>query len=323
MRIGLNLLFLKPDKVGGTQIYSECLINAFARVGTKHEFVLFVNLKCENLFAGLPRNFLPVVCKIPAKIRPFRVIYEQIVLPLLIRKYCIEVLHSLGQTTPLISNCPSIITIHDVNYWICSNYFSLLERLLPQIFIKQALFAADNVIAVSSFLQNELIHRLGIQREKITVIYEGCPNSENEIENRINSEDIAILQQYNVVPPFLLTVASPWPHKNVSGLIAAYSELVRSGSVPKLVIIGTSVEHMPAVAIQLKSLGKNAHVIFTGHIAHRLLSAFYRNAEVFLFPSLGEGFGLPILEAMSYGLPVVSSNKASTARSRRRCCHPC
>ena len=85
MRIGLNLLFLKPGLVGGTQTYTEGLLKGFAATGSDHEFVLFINIDCQEIFSGLPSNFIPVICRIHGRIRPIRLIYEQTFLTYSIR----------------------------------------------------------------------------------------------------------------------------------------------------------------------------------------------------------------------------------------------
>ena len=307
MRIGLNLLFLKPGKVGGTQTYSENLVNALATIGSEHEFFLFLNLECKNIFKNLPKNFKSIICKIPGNIRPLRILYEQIVLPVKIRSNNIDILHSLGQTTPLISFCPSVITMHDTNYWSCASHFSLYERILPRIFIRQSLFSAKHIIAVSHFTCEELIKKLNIKNEKITVVYEA---SNKFIKNK-KEEEKNLLEKYGIRNSFLLSVASPWKHKNIAGLISIYNELLQLGDAPKLVIVGHSVEKKPEIRQELQKLQKPENVIFTGYIEQSHLHIFYKNAFVFVFPSLYEGFGLPILEAMTYGVPVVSSNAAS------------
>ena len=177
--------------------------------------------------------------------------------------------------------------------------------------MRQAVFSADHIIAVSEFTRKELVRWLNVRREKITVIHEGYPQEIVKDNSGERDYELAVLRDYGITPPFLLTVASPWPHKNVSGLIKAYKQLLYLGPAPPLVVVGRNVDNMPDVAAELKSLGKEAKVIFAGYLPYNRLRVFYCNAMVFLFPSLYEGFGLPILEALSFGLPVISSNAAS------------
>ncbi len=311
MRIGLNLLYLTPGLVGGTQTYTECMIDAFAKAGGDHEFVVFLNLDCRDHFHDLPRNFTTVLCRISGKIRPLRVIYEQSILPVVLRRYGIDILHTVGETSPLFPGCPAVITIHGMNYWLCPEYFTISQKMLPRIFIRQAVCSADHIIAVSDFIRSQLTHRLGADPQKITTIHYGAPRVNEQDTIGQTDEDFSTLKKHGITPPYLLTVASPWPHKNVAGLITAYRELLELGPAPPLVIVGHSVEHLPAVAHELKALGDKRKVIFTGYFPFDELPVFYRNAHVFLFGSLGEGFGLPIHEAMSFGIPVVTSNAMS------------
>jgi glycosyltransferase involved in cell wall biosynthesis len=287
------------------------MIDAFAEVGSSHEFVLFLNLDCRDHFPDLPRNFTTVLCRISGKVRPLRVMYEQCILPIVARRHGIDILHTVGETSPLFPGCPAVITIHGMNYWLCPEYFTMFQKMLPRIFIRQAVCSADHIIAVSDFVRDRLIDRLGADPQAVTAIHYGAPQIAEQEASGGTDEDISVLQKHGVTPPYLLTVASPWPHKNVAGLISAYRELVRTGPAPPLVIVGHSVEHMPAVARELGSLGDKENVVFTGYFPFNELPVFYRNAHVFLFGSLGEGFGLPIHEAMSFGIPVVTSNAMS------------
>ena len=311
MRIGINLLYLTPSLVGGSQIYSKYLIDALIRVGDHHEFVICLNRDCADFLRPLTESVRTIVCGVRGRNRIRRILYEQLVLPSAVRKLKLDILHTIGETSPLFPGTRTVTTIHGVNYWLCPEFFGLREKLLPRMIIRQGLHSADHVIAVSTFIRDSLVHDIGVDSEKVSAVHYGAPQIFRGRTAGGTYEDVNALKQYGITPPFLLTVASPWPHKNVAGLIAAYRELLKLGPTPDLVIVGHSVAHVPAVARELETIGDTSKVIFTGYCEFEALPLFYRNAAAFLFPSLGEGFGLPIHEAVMFGLPVVCSDAAS------------
>ena len=307
MRIGVNLLYLLPNVVGGTQSYATGLLEAFCKIAISSEFFLFVNT--ETYRSGLFRkgDWHVVHCPVPASYRFVRYGWEQFILPHQIKRYRIELLHSLGYVQPLRLPCKSVVTIHDLNFLNIGHMMPWSRKTALQFFVKQSAKAADHIITVSEFSKKQIVEVLGIPPEKVTVTY----NAVKEVpKNPADFEEIT--QRYGITKPYILGLSSQSPHKNVTSLVKAFEVLKRQGySDLKLVLAG----HLPVGTSDLKHAVQESKarkdIFFTGYVPDRILAALYAHAEVFVFPSFYEGFGIPVLEAFLYGTPVACSKVAA------------
>ena len=213
--------------------------------------------------------------------------------------------------------CPYVMTVHDLQeYLVGTRRTSALKRSAHFQLTRRVLEGAARVIAVSEFTRNEIQSRFGIPDAKLDVTY-------NALDERFRSghateaEKLLIAQRYQVNYPFLLYVGSVSPHKNVVRSIEAFSalkaELAKENQYPdlKLIIIGDDVSSHPDLRRTVLRSGMQNDVRFLGFVPIDILRIFYDAAKVFVFPSLYEGFGLPPLEAMAHGTPVVTSNTSS------------
>ena len=213
--------------------------------------------------------------------------------------------------------CPYVMTVHDLQeYLVSARRTSALKRSAHFQLTRRVLEGAARVIAVSEFTRNEIQSRFGIPDAKLDVAY-------NALDERFlsghatDAEKLLIAQRYQVNYPFLLYVGSVSPHKNVVRSIEAFSalkaELAKENQYPdlKLIIIGDDVSSHPDLRRTVLRSGMQHDVRFLGFVPIDILRIFYDAAKVFVFPSLYEGFGLPPLEAMAHGTPVVTSNTSS------------
>ena len=213
--------------------------------------------------------------------------------------------------------CPYVMTVHDLQeYLVSARRTSALKRSAHFQLTRRVLEGAARVIAVSEFTRNEIQSRFGIPDAKLDVAY-------NALDERFlsghatDAEKLLIAQRYQVNYPFLLYVGSVSPHKNVVRTIEAFSalkaELAKENQYPdlKLIIIGDDVSSHPDLRRTVLRSGMQHDVRFLGFVPIDILRIFYDAAKVFVFPSLYEGFGLPPLEAMAHGTPVVTSNTSS------------
>jgi len=312
MRIGINALFLIPDKVGGSEIYLRNLLCYLAKIDKENEYILFINKENSHTFRISQPNFTEVLCPIKASFRPARILWEQFVLPFQIKKYKIDVLHSPGYTAPILTLCCSVVTIHDMNYFYYPQDFPKLTALSLKLLVPLAARSSYKIIAVSKNSKKDLVKVLKIPESKICVIYEAGSSYlsvSTATENKIREK---LKKGYGIGKKFILSVSASHPHKNLYRLIQAYDILCRKYHIDcQLVIVGVRGRAHFSLVNLAKEMSLEDSIIFTGWIPKENLSLLYSEAELFVFPSLFEGFGMPVLEAMRHCTPVVSSNTAS------------
>ncbi|OPX40854.1 MAG: hypothetical protein B1H13_05215 [Desulfobacteraceae bacterium 4484_190.3] len=307
MRIGINLLFLLPGVVGGTETYAVSLSQALGQIDQLNEYIVFLNRESADL--GLPRqpNFQKVICPVPARSRALRYFWEQFVMPLQAKKYQLDLLHSLGYVQPLQVPCKSVVTIHDLNFYNLEHLMPRTKRAVLRYFVTQSAMRVDHIITVSEFSKEQIMEILGIPEDKVTVTY----NAVKKRPYQIQAFDV-LHERYGLRRPYLLTLSSSSPHKNIVGLIRAFAVLKQEGLHElQLVVAGHPPRDMQFPGALLKNRKFVNAVVFTGYVPEEILPTLYAHAEVFVFPSLYEGFGIPILEAFQYGTSVACSNRAA------------
>ena len=300
MRIGLNLLYLLPGIVGGTEIYAAGLLAGLAQIDGENEYIVFVNR--ESAVWPLPDapNFVREVCPVRAVSRVRRYFFEQFRLPSMLKKYEIDVVHSLGYVGPLWTPCLAIVTVHDLNYLAIGHTMPLGKRYLRRFFSVQATQRAMAVITVSSYSKSVICDELNIHPNKITVTLEGPRWKDNFISRDVVCK---VKASYGISGPYLVAFGGGALHKNIPRLLQAFAELKKE--LPhKLVLIG----HLPH-NVNLGELPED--IIATGYVPAEHVLPLLSGAEVFVLPSLYEGFGLPVLEAQQAGVPVVCSTAGS------------
>ncbi len=307
MRIGINLLYLLPNLVGGTETYAAGLLWGMERLGGDHDVVVFVNRESENWPLPESGNFIRVVCPVYASNRLSRYYFEQVRLPNLLKKLEIDIIHSLGYTSPLFSSCPSLVTIHDLNYRVFGEWMSPQRRLALGFFIKYAALRASKVITVSAFSRDQIAQAFNIPLDRISVIHE-APKDRGLFELDLNKVHV-LLDEHQIKLPYCLAFVSTSPNKNIPRLLQAFSKAKEQYNLSnQLVLVGhLNPKDMAGYTQQIS----NGDLCFTGFLDDFSLKIVLSHAQFLIFPSFYEGFGLPILEAMAAGVPVLCSNKTS------------
>ncbi len=301
MRIGLNLLYLIPDTVGGTETYARGLLYGLRNVESKYEFIVFLNQEASAMFKTEIFPFDTVVCPVNAVHRHERYFYEQFVLPKLAKRSGVSLMHSLGYTTPLRLHCPSVVTVHDLNYRAFGDQMPLTRRLALEFFVGMGIRFAQKIITVSDFSKHEIIRAYAIDERRVAVTHE-APLVHYSQDEAIAEGEVKDTNSTVMPAPYFVAFSSSSPHKNISRLIEAYASLRRSKSIKhSLVLIG----HTP------RDLSIEAEVYSTGYLTRGKMLKVLRGADFLVFPSYYEGFGLPILEGMACGVPVACSRAAS------------
>ncbi len=302
MRIGINALYLIPGKTGGMYAYLKNYLKYLQEIDTENEYFIYTGTEGAGTLNLFAENFHEIRCPLPARMRTLHYLWEIFIMPLQMWKDKIHLLHSPANISPPWLPCKSVVTIHDVRAYFFSpefpRSFTFIYRKLLPIMAKRS----AKVITVSEYSKKTITDVLGLSPDKIAVI----PLAPETAPVQEKAKEI-IKAKYNI-ENYIFTLITAVPHKNMDGLIHAYKILTeRKQDIPQLVIAGITGPDLKITKNRLKKWGLDQRVVFTGFVEDAYLPALYTSARLFVFPSKYEGFGLPILEAMSYGIPVVSS----------------
>ena len=309
MKIGIDARFYGGSFGKGLGRYTEKLLEYFDKINPPHEFIVF--LRQENFDAFWPAH--PE--KFKKVLAPFHWYSygEQILFPRLIKRQKVDLMHFPHFNVPIFSRTPFVVTIHDL---IITHYPTIkattlgpaayaLKQIGYHTVISHAIKKSRKIIAVSEFTKNDIIDSFGANPEKISVTYEAA-DAAVDLSKRESSE--IVLEKFKIKQPYILYVGNAYPHKNIGGLIRAF-KIIKDKNL-SLVLVGKEDYFYRRVKKEAEKEDALAGVNFTGFVSDEELAALYRNARLYCFPSFYEGFGLPPLEAMTYGVPVVSSDRS-------------
>jgi glycosyltransferase involved in cell wall biosynthesis len=236
---------------------------------------------------------------------------EQMSVPLALARAKVDLFHAPHYVVSPLTRCPYVVTIHDCIHLRFPQYLpSRAAHFYARTMMTVAARRAERILTVSQASKDDILHYLGVPASKVEVIY-------NALDERLAAEPTAeevarVRERYQLTSPFILYAGNIKPHKNVDRLIEAYSILRRRGvDGVKLLIIGDEISKYPNLRRLVHRFQLHKHVRFLGFVPDAMLAVLYRLAGVFVFPSLHEGFGLPPLEAMAAGTPVITSNVSS------------
>lgn len=263
---------------------------------------MFVNREASEWL--LPAGVERVVCNVSGRSRARRYLFEQRDLPGELRATGVRLVHSLGYVAPLRAPCPSVVTIPDLNYRAFGSQMPLVRRLALAWFVRRAARRAARIITISDFARREIAAAFGIDRDEITVTHLAPLPRTAVADPEVGSR----LAKLSIREPYLIAFSSPSPHKNIPALLHAFAMAREEHRLPhQLVLLG----HLPpGLSVGSDGAGDDS-VRVVGYLQNADLSAVMARAELLVFPSLYEGYGLPVLEAMSAGVPVVCSDRAS------------
>ncbi len=239
-----------------------------------------------------------------------RILWEQGLQPWVIRRERLHLLHALAYVTPVIAPCPTVVTVHDLSFVRYPEAFRPLNRLYLRVMTRRSVFRARRIITDSRSTQNDLVTLWGVSADRISVVPIGV---EGDYRPAPAAEVEAFRRHRGLPDRFVLYLGTLEPRKNVTAAIAAFARWVQATGDRKtwLVVAGAKGWYYQTVFARVQALGLADRVLFPGYVPAAELPAWYRAAEVFVYPSLYEGFGLPPLEAMACGTPVITSNTSS------------
>jgi glycosyltransferase involved in cell wall biosynthesis len=297
MRIGIDLLYLIPGVVGGGETYACCLLHGLAEIDPRNEYFIFVNRSAASWPIPNQENFHRVVCPISGVNRAARYAWEQFALPVQLRSQAIDLCHAMGNVSPLLAPCPTVVTIHDVNYVGLREFMPARRRRTLRFFSRQAARRAQRIITVSHFSQGEIVRYMHIDSERISVIHEGPGWVQN---GRLGDLD-ALRLRYKLPEHYVVAFTGGGiPHKNVDRLISAF-EIAREGLPHRLLLIGNVSPFLS------RRIHASRAVQALGYVPNEDIHGLLRCSDLFVLASSYEGFGLPVVEAQRAGSPVACS----------------
>jgi glycosyltransferase involved in cell wall biosynthesis len=307
MHLGLNLIFLVPKEMSGLETYARELTRALLEERSDLQVTAFVNRE-----ASTDPSWREVVSTVSVPVygrrRAAWVRGEQLLLPKLAQEAGIDVLHSLASTAPIRGRFARVTTIHDVIYRIHPEAHGWRTAALRML-IPLAARRSHRIIAPSQSTRRDLVSYLHVPESKIDVVPNGIgfppaaePTNETEVRRRYDLGSRA----------YVLTVSLKRPNKNLERLLQALA-LIPTERRPLLVLAGHATPYQERLRAHARQLGVEADTRFLDWIPGEDLETLYRSATAFVFPSLYEGFGLPVLEAMTRGVPVACGNRGALA----------
>jgi glycosyltransferase involved in cell wall biosynthesis len=303
MRIAIDARKLHDFGIG---TYIRNLLRQLARLDTESEYVLLCQERDKPVAGALGPNFRSLVNDSPSYS-----LREQVSVPAALRREHPDVFHAPHYVLPVLTRCPSVVTIHDCIHLMFPQY---LPNRAAYVYARASIWSAarksTRILTVSESSKRDILRFFDVPPEKITVIY-------NAIDERFrqqpsDDEVIRVQERFQLHGDFVMYAGNVKPHKNLERLIEAF-HLVRheAGLDVKLVVIGDEVSKYAELRRAVHRHNLHKYVRFLGFMPDETLAVLYRLAAVFVFPSLYEGFGLPPLEAMASGAPVVTSNVSS------------
>lgn len=303
MRIAIDASPAAKEPRTGTEFYTLHLILALARLDPVNEYTLWLNEGVPAEFADLPANFVP-------RPIPRRHLWAQTRLARELRQQRPDVFFAPANVIPFLHPRVCVTTIHDVGFHYFPECYSLLARWYLEVTTRFALRRAAKVIAVSEATKQDLVRVYGAEPSRIEVIHSGVTVIDRELPSP--SQVSSTLDRYGITPPYLLFLGRLETKKNVARIVQAFLKLKEHGSPHQLVLGGTPGVGFEDVARLINTSPYGIDILLTGYVGEEKAD-LYAGADAFVFPSLYEGFGFPILEAAEYGVPVVTSRTSSLA----------
>jgi len=291
----------------GIHRYIQALLEHLPQVSS-HRFSAYVGdprVRPEE-WPGLEVRKAPFTTTRP----PLRILWEQLLQPPTLLRDGADLIHGMAYALPLLCPTASVVTVHDLSFLRFPRAFKRGNRIYLSVATRLAVARADAVIAVSRHTARDLERLLGVPPERIHVV----PNGVDGRFRPLSRREVERFRHRRGLPErFILYVGTIEPRKNLETLVRAYAELLRQdprAAIP-LIIAGGRGWYYEGVFALVERLRLETVIRFPGFIDHRELPLWYNAATLFVFPSLYEGFGLPVLEAMACGTPVVASNASS------------
>lgn len=315
MRIGIEAQRLfRPNKHGMDRVALE-LIKNLQQIDRRNEYFIFVKPDEDRNAIENTENFK--IVEVPGGPYP---IWEQVQLPKFVKQYQCDVLHCTSNTAPLKVESKVITTLHDIIFkeesilkqlFSSASWYQKIGNLYRRFLVGDVIKKSDRLITVSNFEKENIKNTFRLNEQKITTVHNGVTRNFNDQFSTEQREEVR--KEYDLPEEFLLHIGNKDPRKNTKRVLDAFYKLkLTQFANAKLVIIGINEDTLDAMLEEVfvpQALKKD--IILTGYVSNEDLPVIFHMASIFLFPSLREGFGIPIIEAMASGVPVITSNTSS------------
>lgn len=310
MHVAVNahlLAHTRSFRRAGVSFYIEQLLNHLARIDQQNRFTIYTTRGLGPAELGLPANFAVRPSRLPTINPRLRIPWEQFLAPLLLQRSRASLFHGTLNVVPLLSPVPTVVTVHDLAFIRFPQTFRAYNRTYLDFATRTSVKRAAAILAVSEHTRREVIGLLGVDPARVVV-------TPNAARAHFRPPDPVALQRFRAqkgLPErFILYVGTVEPRKNLVSLLEAYARLPADLQVPLLIGGGKGWLYQPLFE-RLEQLGLGDRVQTVGYLDEAELPLWYAAATLFAFPSIYEGFGMPPLEAMACGTPVLTSNGAS------------
>lgn len=302
LRIGIDIHSVGSHKGGNATYYRE-LVKELVKVRCDHNFSLYhTHPAAAKQFISDDRFALKRLrpgsrwLRIPFTL-PFRAWHDKL-----------DLFHAQFIVPPFLK-CKTVTTIPDIAYEHSPEFFPFHQRAWLKVLVRESAHRADHIITVSERSKRDLIELYGISEDKITVTYEGAGNEFVPLER--NQAKETVKRRYGISDEYVLYLGRLQGRKNLMRLVQAYATIRKSGFPQKLVLAGKADSLFHPTISLIRELKLESDVLLPGYVEAQDLPSLYNAAEVFVYPSLYEGFGLPVVEAMACGTPVITSRGSS------------
>jgi alpha-1,3-rhamnosyl/mannosyltransferase len=308
LQVGVNLLWLVPGEVGGSEEYVCRLLEGLAGAdGHDLELTLFANKRFWGAHPTIANRHRLEVAAVSGRSRSIRIGVESTWLAARAQSLALDVMHHPGGTVPPRTASPVVLSLHDLQYLEYPEFFSPLKRAYLRRVVPRSTRQATIVTAPSEFARSTVIHLLGIESDRVLVVPHGLPSG----DPGWGTPAEVVRGHYDIPGPFLLYPAVTWAHKNHLVLVRVLAALRADHPELMLVLTGAPGPAEGALTDEIHRLGLTGAVRRTGRIPAVDVNGLYDEAVATVVPSRYEGFGIPALEAMRRGCPVVAANAAA------------
>lgn len=313
MRIGIDCrTILSPEKgeKAGVGHYTYYLVKSLLALDKKNTYVLFFDHRSPNLKEFKRRNTEVVIFKFSEHKKYLPYAYSHVFVSRVLKNANLDIFHSPANVLPLQYSGASVITFHDLAIYFHPEWFPPKQDFSVKVLVPKSLERANHIISVSQSTADDMHKVFKVDKKKVTVIHEGIEKTRAPKKLAIRQ----VMKKHAITDKYLLYVGTLEPRKNIAGIIQAFDELAcrfpKKYKDTQLVLAGAKGFEFQKNYEAIKN-AKSGKIRYLGYISPQDKVALMHGATAFIFPSFYEGFGLPALEAMSYGTPVITSNISS------------